>query len=115
MATEPDTGALFMAATGGALGLDEITRVVGRYVRKSGVANAGSCHAFRHAMATATLGNDADLRCIQEILGHQKLDTTQVYTRLSIERLKQVHAAIHPAAKLTPRTQGEAAPERPEP
>ncbi len=48
VATEPDTGALVMAATGGALGLDQITRLVGRYMRKSGVANAGSCHAFRH-------------------------------------------------------------------
>lgn len=52
-------------------------------------------------MATAMLSNGADLRCLQEILGHEKLETTKVHTQLSIERLKEVHAATHPAVKLT--------------
>ncbi len=58
-------------------------------------------------MAKAMLTNGADIRVIQEILGHEKLETTQKYTRLSIERLKQVHAATHPAAKLEPKAHGE--------
>jgi integrase/recombinase XerD len=102
LVVEPDTGAMFLSSTG-PLGLDEITRMVGQYIRDSGVASAGSCHAFRHSMATAMLTRGADLRVIQEILGHEKLETTKLYTRLSIERLKEVHAATHPTAKAEPR------------
>ena len=101
LVTLPDTGALFLSSTG-PLGLDETTKIVGAYIRSSGVASAGSCHAFRHAMATSMLTNGADLRVIQEILGHEKLETTQRYTHLSIERLKQVHAATHPTSKIEP-------------
>jgi len=98
LVVEPDSGALFLSPTG-PLGLEEVTRMVGKYIRESGVASAGSCHSFRHAMATSMLTNGADLRVIQEILGHEKLETTQLYTRLSIERLKQVHEATHPASR----------------
>lgn len=100
IAVEPGNRSLFLSAVGGVLGLDEISRLVARYIRSSGVANAGACHAFRHAMATAMLTNGADLRCIQEILGHESLQTTQLYTRISIERLKKVHEATHPTSKM---------------
>ncbi|HEV8574681.1 MAG TPA: tyrosine-type recombinase/integrase, partial [Dehalococcoidia bacterium] len=59
-----------------------------------------ACHLLRHTMATAMLEHGADVRVIQEILGHARLTTTQLYTRVSIRLLKAVHTATHPAAKL---------------
>jgi integrase/recombinase XerD len=63
------------------------------------VAAEGSCHLFRHAMATAMHDAGADIRFVQhgKMLGHVKLDTTQIYTRVSIEKLKAVHSRTHPA------------------
>ena len=60
----------------------------------------GSCHLFRHTVATLMLEGGADIRYIQEMLGHAKLDTTQIYTQVSIRKLKEIHAATHPGAKL---------------
>ena len=60
----------------------------------------GGCHLWRHTVATLMLENGADVRVIQELLGHAKLSTTELYTRVSIKLLKQVYAATHPAAKL---------------
>ena len=60
----------------------------------------GGCHLFRHTVATLMLENGADIRVIQQMLGHAKLDTTHLYTRVSINLLKQVYAATHPAAHL---------------
>ena len=60
----------------------------------------GGCHLFRHTVATLMLENGADIRVIQEMLGHAKLTTTELYTRVSINLLKQVYAATHPGAHL---------------
>ena len=60
----------------------------------------GGCHLFRHTVATLMLENGADIRVIQEMLGHAKLTTTELYTRVSINLLEQVYAATHPAAHL---------------
>ena len=76
-----------------------LSALVATYVRKSGVADQGSCHLFRHAMATAMHDAGADIRDIQAMLGHAKLDTTQIYTRVSIEQLKAVHRRTHPAGQ----------------
>ena len=62
----------------------------------AGIAE-GSCHLFRHAMATHMLENGADIRYIQAILGHSELSTTQIYTQVSITKLKEIHTATHPA------------------
>src|SRR4029434_6567652 len=59
-----------------------------------------ACHLLRHTMATVMLEHGADIRVIQEILGHARLTTTQLYTRASIRLLKAVHTATHPAATL---------------
>jgi integrase/recombinase XerD len=91
---------LFVSRQGGRIGLSALSHLVGGYVIAAGIAKEGACHLFRHTMATLMLENGADLRVIQEILGHATLGTTQVYTHLSIGRLKQVHAATHPAANL---------------
>ena len=56
-----------------------------------------SCHLFRHACATHMLENGADIRYIQALLGHADLGTTEIYTRVAIMKLKQVHEATHPA------------------
>jgi integrase/recombinase XerD len=74
-----------------------LSALVAAYVRKSGVSDQGSCHLFRHAMATAMHDAGADIRYIQAMLGHAKLDTTQIYTRVSVEQLKAIHRRTHPA------------------
>ncbi len=51
----------------------------------------GSCHVFRHSMATGMLNNGADVRFVQEMLGHRSLETTQIYTRVSVEKLREVY------------------------
>lgn len=100
---------LTSAESGDALFLDEFGRpltprylsdLVRRYLDHAGVTTRGSCHVFRHAMATHMLDNGADIRHIQAMLGHARLETTQIYTRVSIAKLKQVHAATHPTGRL---------------
>ena len=63
-----------------------------------GIAKRGACHIFRHTTATLMLENGADIRYIQALLGHEKLETTQVYTHTSVERLKKVYNQTHPRA-----------------
>jgi len=71
--------------------------LVRAYVDKAAIGKTGSCHLFRHTMATLMLENGADLRFIQAMFGHVKLDTTQIYTQVSIRKLKEIHEATHPA------------------
>ena len=63
------------------------------------VGKAGSCHLVRHSMATSMLENGADIRYIQMMLGHASLETTQIYTQVSINKLKEIHKATHPAKR----------------
>jgi integrase/recombinase XerD len=63
----------------------------------SGIGKLGGCHMFRHTMATLMLEGGADVRFIQAMLGHAKLDTTEIYTHVSIRKLKEVHSLTHPA------------------
>ncbi|TDL59669.1 recombinase XerC [Pantoea ananatis] len=76
----------------------------------------GSCHLFRHAMATQMLENGADLRWIQAMLGHRSVESTQIYTQVSIRALQVVHASTHPAEQgEAPEPDGAAEPpERPQ-
>ena len=71
--------------------------MVADYVDAAQVGKRGSCHLFRHTMATAMLENGADIRYIQAMLGHADLKTTAIYTQVSIRLLKQIHTATHPA------------------
>ena len=93
-----DDGAVFLDAMGGAFERPQLSNLVRGYVRKSNIGKVGGCHLFRHTMATLMLENGADIRVIQEMLGHSKLTTTELYTRVSINLLKQVYAATHPGA-----------------
>src|SRR5690606_1893921 len=67
----------------------------------------GACHLFRHTMATVMLEGGADIRYIQEMLGHAELSTTQIYTQVTIRRLQAVPAATHPAERESVTPQSE--------
>ncbi len=109
----PDDGTLFLTVTGKAFWPDNLTDLVRRYVEESGVGKLGSCHLFRHTVATLMLENGADIRFIQEMLGHATLQATEIYTHVSIRALKEIHAATHPGAGLgvAGKTRGDGAEE----
>lgn len=96
-ATEPDEGALFLTIDGEPLSGNRLSELVGTYLECVRGNRYGSCHLFRHACATHMLEAGADIRIIQAILGHENLSTTEVYTRVSIQHLKDVHTRTHPA------------------
>jgi integrase/recombinase XerD len=96
-ALTPDGGTLFLNAQGAPLGPDALSRHVTAYVRSGAPHKRGSCHLFRHSCATLLLDAGADVRYVAEMLGHQKLETTMIYTRVSLAKLSAVHAACHPA------------------
>lgn len=92
--------ALFLNRFGQRLGNNGLATIVRKYLEAAGVRQRGACHLLRHTMATQMLENGADIRYIQELLGHARLDTTQIYTHVSIGKLKEIHTATHPAARL---------------
>jgi integrase/recombinase XerD len=92
-----DAGVLFLTHLGEAFTPNRLTQLVRDYVMAAKLGKSGACHLFRHTMATLMLENGADIRFIQEMLGHVKIDTTQIYTQVSIRKLKQIHTATHPA------------------
>jgi integrase/recombinase XerD len=95
-----DDGTLFLTATGEELSPNRLTQLVREYVNAADTGKKGACHWFRHTMATVMLENGADIRYIQEMLGHVELSTTQIYTQVSIKKLQAVHALTHPTARL---------------
>ncbi|MEZ6076151.1 MAG: tyrosine-type recombinase/integrase [Pirellulaceae bacterium] len=70
-----------------------------RCIKAAGIDKPGACHIFRHTMATLMHDNGADIRTIQAILGHEKLDTTQIYTRVSLKKQLDTHSQTHPAER----------------
>jgi len=91
-----DDGTLFLNALGNPLKPFHLTTLTRNLVIKSGIGKEGACHLFRHTMATLMLENGADTRYIQAMLGHASLETTQIYTKVSIRALKAIHTATHP-------------------
>jgi len=97
---DPREKHLFLNQYGQPLSPDGLSWRVRDYFQQAGITKRGACHLFRHTMATAMLDNGADIRHVQEILGHGQITSTQRYTHVSIARLQAVHAATHPAARL---------------
>lgn len=97
LVTPPDDGTLFVTRLGQSLTLSLLTRLVKGYVEAAHLGKTGACHLFRHTCATLMLENGADIRYIQQLLGHANLETTELYTQVSIRALKAVHTATHPA------------------
>jgi integrase/recombinase XerC len=95
--TGPDEP-LFLSSRGMRMNPRGVARVVERVVRESGVGRTISPHALRHTFATHLLDAGADLRSIQEMLGHRSLSTTQKYTTVSVSRLMEVYDRSHPRA-----------------
>jgi integrase/recombinase XerD len=104
----PDDKTLFLNNLGRAIGLHYLSQLVGRYVEAADIGKRGACHALRHSMATQMHDNGADIRHIQAQLGHAELNTTAIYTRVSIRKLKDVHDTTHPASKTKRSKQGPA-------
>jgi integrase/recombinase XerC len=92
-------GALFINARGKRLSTRSIRRIVKKYVIKSGLSWDISPHSLRHSFATHLLESGADLRVVQEMLGHTKISTTLRYTHLTIDRLMEVYDKAHPRGK----------------
>jgi integrase/recombinase XerD len=105
----PDDGALWISERGTVVSLDWLTRRMQNYIRAIDTGKTGGCHAFRHSMATHMLEAGCDIRHIQEFLGHVDMSTTAIYTRVSVARLKAVHAQFHPTSKLTTNSESAAA------
>jgi integrase/recombinase XerD len=91
---------LFVSSVGTPMCADWLCRKVHAYLSRAGIHKRGSCHLLRHSVATLMLEGGADIRYVAEMLGHARLETTQRYTRVSIDRLRSVHARCHPAAGL---------------
>lgn len=89
---------LFLNKYGDRLTSRSIGRCLDKYVKVSGVNLGTSPHTLRHSFATHLLDKGADLRSVQELLGHSNLSTTQIYTHITTERLKQVYEKAHPRA-----------------
>ena len=93
------TQALFLSAYGEAFNPDVVSRMVSEWLKKAVASRKGGCHALRHACATHMLEHGADIRFIQQLLGHGRLETTAIYTEVSIKALQEVHARCHPSSQ----------------
>jgi integrase/recombinase XerC len=94
----PAAGRVFLNKHGQTLSTRSVRRKLDKYLVAAGLDPGISPHTLRHSFATHLLNNGADLRSVQELLGHQSLSTTQIYTHLSTNRVKEVYDAAHPRA-----------------
>ena len=95
----PGEPGLFLTGYGERFNPDVLTRMMTAWMKSAGLAGRGSCHLLRHTCATHMLEGGADVRYIQQLLGHANLETTAIYTEVTINQLLAVHARCHPSAQ----------------
>ncbi|MCU7875285.1 MAG: site-specific tyrosine recombinase XerC [Candidatus Thiodiazotropha sp. (ex Lucinoma borealis)] len=110
LVTAEDKGYIFLTEYGEPFVRNRITDLIKKYLVAAGIEKPGACQLFRRSMATHMLDNGADIRYIQKILGHVNLTSTQIYTQVSIRKLKQVHSQTHPAKLVSDRAVREDQP-----
>ena len=93
-----DGGALFISEAGSRLDVRTVRRIVASAAKSAGLGRRVTPHTLRHSFATHLLDRGCDLRSVQELLGHENVTTTQIYTHVSVGRLKQVYDSAHPRA-----------------
>ncbi|MBU0605550.1 MAG: tyrosine recombinase XerC, partial [Candidatus Omnitrophica bacterium] len=93
-----DKDAVFLNKSGGRLTDRSVRRALDKHIKTCGIIEKISPHSLRHSFATHLLDRGADLRSVQELLGHMNLSTTQIYTHVTMERLKSVYDKAHPRA-----------------
>jgi integrase/recombinase XerD len=96
------TNILFLTHHGEEFTDDRLSQLVKNYIASAELGKQGSCHLWRHTMATLMLENGCDIRFLQVILGHANLKTTEIYTQVSIRKLVEAHRATHPAKLAKP-------------
>lgn len=89
---------LFLANSGKPFRVAQLSELVAKYIKLSDVRKSGACNQYRHAAATHMVDNGADIRHVQEFLGHADLSTTQVYVHVSMEKLREVYSRTHPSS-----------------
>ncbi len=94
---KPAEQGLFLTGYGEPFNADVLSRKVSDYIKKAGTGHKGGPHLLRHTCATHLLEGGADIRYIQQLLGHENLETTAIYTEVSVLQLQSVHARCHPA------------------
>lgn len=93
-----ERSALFLNHRGGRITARSVARLLGKHRRRAGIATEASPHTMRHTFATHLLDRGADVRSVQELLGHRSLSSTQVYTHVTSQRLREVYDKAHPRA-----------------
>ena len=91
-----DEPALFLNRFGDRLSARSVARMLEKYITRAGLATRTSPHTLRHSFATHLLDAGADLRSVQELLGHKNLETTQIYTHVTVERMRRIYDKAHP-------------------
>ncbi|HKK64306.1 MAG TPA: site-specific tyrosine recombinase/integron integrase [Clostridia bacterium] len=94
-----EAGALFINLKGTRLTARGMALIINKYMQRSGISKKVSPHTFRHSFATHLLDQGADIRMVQEMLGHSSVSTTQIYTHVGLEKLKKVYREAHPHGK----------------
>jgi len=100
LAVEPDDATLFLTQYGEPFNPDALSNLTRDLIAEANLGKSGSCHTFRHTMATLMLEGGANLRYIQQMLGHAEISSTEIYTHVAIRKLQKIHAATHPGATL---------------
>jgi integrase/recombinase XerD len=98
----PNETALFLTGYGERFSPSYLGNWIKKLLQRCGIDKPGSCHLWRHSCATDMHRGGADIRYVQEMLGHERIDTTQIYTHVHIDALREVHTRCHPHGKLGP-------------